>query len=60
MNYKFLSLVLLVTASLIYYCFRAPSEAKVAAWEQAQPENAAKISKHTGVPPVSRQPLTRD
>jgi len=60
MNYKFLSLVLLATASLIYYCFRAPSEAKVAAWEQAQPENAAKISRHTGVPPVSRQPLTRD
>lgn len=46
MNYKFLSLVVMLAASIIYFLFRAPSPEKVAAWKTANPENAAKIEAH--------------
>ena len=47
MNYKFLSLLVMLAASVIYFLFRAPSEKRIDAWKSAQPENATKIEAHT-------------
>jgi hypothetical protein len=46
MNYKFLSVLALLTASTIYFLFRFPSEEKINAWKSAHPENAARIEAH--------------
>ncbi len=46
MNYKVLSIIVLLAASTIYFLFRAPSEEKMDAWKTANPENAAKIEAH--------------
>jgi SSS family solute:Na+ symporter len=46
MNYKFLSVVVMMAAGIIYFLFRAPSAEKLNAWKSAHPENAAKIEVH--------------
>ena len=46
LNYKFLALLVMVAASIIYFLFRAPSAERVEAWKAANPENAAKIEAH--------------
>jgi len=46
LNYKFLSFVVMLVASVIYFLFRTPSEEKVDAWKTANPENAARIEAH--------------
>lgn len=53
MNYKFLSIVVLLVASTIYFLFRAPTAEKIAAWKTANPEAAAKIEAHCH--PVSQK-----
>jgi SSS family solute:Na+ symporter len=50
MNYKFLSIVVLLAASSIYYAFRSPSPEKIAQWESANPESAARIAEHIANP----------
>jgi len=51
MNYKFLSITVLVAVSVIYFIFRAPSEARLSAWQEAHPEAAARMEHHQGVVP---------
>ena len=51
MNYKFLSIVVLLAASIIYFLFRAPSTEKIDAWKTTNPENAAKIEDHCNPTP---------
>jgi len=46
LNYKFLSLLVMLAASIIYFIFRAPSAEKVEAWKSANPEAAATIEAH--------------
>jgi len=46
LNYKFLSLLVMLAASTIYFIFRAPSTEKIEAWKTAHPKNAAKIEAH--------------
>ena len=46
LNYKFLSLVVMLAASTLYFIFRAPSAEKVEAWKTANPGNAAQIEAH--------------
>ena len=46
LNYKFLSVLALLAASALYYAFRQPSDERVAAWEKANPEAAARIAAH--------------
>jgi solute:Na+ symporter, SSS family len=53
-NYKFLSVLLMLTASCIYFVFRAPSDSRQAAWEKAYPLEALKIKNH--IEPQSKQP----
>ena len=48
MNYKFLSIILLITTCAIYYIFRAPSDEKIMDWKNANPKAAEKIADHTG------------
>lgn len=43
MNYKVLSVLLMLIASSIYFAFRHPSEEKLNAWKTANPAAAAKI-----------------
>jgi len=50
MNYKFLSVVVLIAVSTLYYIFRMPSKEKVEAWEAANPESAAKLEVHMVTP----------
>ena len=52
LNYKFLSIVVLVAACAIYYIFRVPSDEKIAAWEKANPEAASQIAIHTAPKPA--------
>jgi SSS family solute:Na+ symporter len=46
LNYKFLSLLVMLDASIIYFLFRDPSAEKVEAWKTANPDAAAKIEVH--------------
>jgi len=46
MNYKFLSILVMLAAGSIYYVFRSPSPERLAAWEAAHPEAAARIAEH--------------
>jgi len=46
LNYKFLSLIVMLAAAVIYFLFRTPSKEKVDAWKTANPENAARIEAH--------------
>ena len=46
MNYKFLSVVVMMAAGIIYFLFRTPSAEKMKAWEGANPGAAAKIAAH--------------
>jgi SSS family solute:Na+ symporter len=46
LNYKFLSIAILLAASTLYFLFRTPSGEKIEAWKSANPENAAKIEVH--------------
>ncbi|WP_168432855.1 hypothetical protein [Pontiella sulfatireligans] len=46
MNYKFLSTVVLLAASAIYFAFRSPSGEKLNVWKTANPGNAARIEAH--------------
>ena len=52
MNYKFLSVLVLIAAAALYYQFRTPSPERIAAWEAAQPEAAAEIAAHCAPPPA--------
>ena len=52
MNYKFLSIFVLLAASIIYFLFRAPSEEKIKAWETANPAAAAQIEAHCNPAPA--------
>lgn len=54
LNYKFLSLLVMLAASILYFVFRAPSAEKIADWKAANPENAAKIESH--INPVPSMP----
>lgn len=46
LNYKLLSLTVMMTTSAIYFIFRSPSQEKVESWKATNPENAAKIEAH--------------
>jgi SSS family solute:Na+ symporter len=46
LNYKFLSVVVIIAVSTIYFLFRAPTAEKIAAWKTANPLAAAKIEAH--------------
>jgi len=46
LNYKFLSVLVMLAASIIYFLFRSPSEERIDDWKTANPENAAKIEAH--------------
>ena len=46
LNYKFLSVTVLVGACLLYWFFRMPSEQEKKAWEKAHPKYAAEIQAH--------------
>jgi SSS family solute:Na+ symporter len=53
MNYKFLSLLLMTAAGVIYFFFRSPSDEKLNAWKAAHPEASSRIEVHqngTGSP----------
>ena len=56
MNYKFLSILAILTVSIIYFLFRAPSEEKITAWKTANPEAAASIEAHCN--PTPKTPET--
>jgi SSS family solute:Na+ symporter len=53
MNYKFLSLLVMLAAAIIYFIFRAPSEQKIDAWKAANPESAARIEAHINPEPTA-------
>ena len=54
LNYKSLSILLLLSALGLYCIFRIPSEKKVNEWKVANPENALKIELHCTLPhPIS-------
>lgn len=53
LNYKFLSLLVMLAASIIYFIFRAPSAEMVDAWKTANPESAAKIEAHIHPKPIA-------
>lgn len=40
MNYKFLSLLVMLVAGLIYFAFRSPSAEQLEAWKKGNPEAA--------------------
>ena len=46
LNYKFLSVAVLVAACLVYWFFRMPSEQAKDAWKKAHPKYAAEIQAH--------------
>jgi SSS family solute:Na+ symporter len=46
LNYKILSLLVMLAASIIYFLFRGPSAEKVETWKTANPDAAAKIEAH--------------
>lgn len=46
MNYKFLSIVVMLVASIIYFQFRHPSSKRIEEWKTANPEAAARIEAH--------------
>jgi SSS family solute:Na+ symporter len=46
MNYKFLSLLVMTAAGVIYFLFRSPSDEKLNAWKAANPEAATRIALH--------------
>lgn len=46
MNYKFLSILVMVIAALIYFAFRSPSTEKIDAWKTANPQAAAEMNAH--------------
>ncbi|MBT7369895.1 MAG: hypothetical protein HN816_04555, partial [Gammaproteobacteria bacterium] len=50
MNYKVLSIIVMLAASIIYFMFRAPSPANVEAWKTANPKAAALIENHINPP----------
>ena len=50
LNYKFLSIVVMLAASTIYYIFRSPSPERLAEWKAAHPESAARIEEHINNP----------
>jgi SSS family solute:Na+ symporter len=51
MNYKFLSVLVMVAAVTIYILFRSPSAEKTRDWREAHPEAAARIAAHQGAAP---------
>lgn len=51
LNYKFLSLLVMLAASIIYFLFRDPSAEKVEAWKTANPDAATKIEAHCNPTP---------
>jgi len=56
LNYKFLSVVLLVTAIVIYAIFRAPSPERMRTWRTENPEAAVRIEQHMNPPaPVVKE-----
>ena len=46
LNYKLLSIVVMLAASTIYYIFRSPSPERLAEWKAAHPGSAARIEEH--------------
>ena len=56
MNYKFLSVVVLIVACLIYYIFRIPSKEELDSWKKAHPVYAAEIQTHMEKPLVAELP----
>ena len=54
LNYKFLSVVVLIAVCTIYYIFRMQPESKVQEWAAAHPQNAAKILAHTKKPIIAQ------
>jgi len=56
MNYKLLSVVLLITAIVIYALFRAPSEERLNRWRTDNPEAAARIEAHIDPPAPVDEP----
>jgi SSS family solute:Na+ symporter len=57
LNYKFLSVVVLVAACVIYYLFRMPSKEEIMKWRSTHPAYAAKIEAHKKKP-VVKPPVT--
>jgi hypothetical protein len=53
LNYKFLSVLVMLAASIIYFLFRSPSEERIDDWKTANPENAAKIEAHCNPAPAT-------
>jgi SSS family solute:Na+ symporter len=54
LNYKFLSVVVLIAVCTIYYIFRMQPESKVQEWAAAHPQNAAKVLAHTKKPIIAQ------
>ena len=50
LNYRFLSLAVMLSAATIYYVFRSPSPERLAEWEAANPESASRIEMHITQP----------
>jgi len=46
MNYKFLSVMVMMAAAVIYFIFRAPSAQRINSWAENHPDAAAKIAAH--------------
>ena len=53
MNYKFLSIVVLLAACIIYYLFRMPSTEERSKWALQHPEYAAEIQSHMKKPIIA-------
>ncbi len=58
MNYKFLSVVLMIIAAVIYGIFRSPSAERMAAWETANPGAASRMEAHRNPPPAGADTTT--
>jgi SSS family solute:Na+ symporter len=53
LNYKFLSVVVLIAVCTLYYIFRMPAKGKVEEWTAAHPQYAATIESHTKTPMIA-------
>jgi SSS family solute:Na+ symporter len=56
LNYKFLSIMVLLAACAIYYIFRMPTKAEMNTWQNDNPTYATKISEHIKEPLISPAP----
>ena len=59
MNYKLLSVIVLLVACGIYYAFRMPTKGEMDAWKKNNPEYAAKIQAHIDAQSNKKKPAEK-